>query len=354
MRRLISSPISGAFTVVLFLTAVTTGVARDTSKPAAGGLTPATLDRLSRLPGGLAALPSAFPLTPAHAAKVSLGRELFFDKRLSGDRSMSCATCHDPRFAFADGKPLSAGFLGKTLRRHSPTVLNAALTVPQFWDGRAAGLEEQATMPIMSKDEMNMADETMLVSRLEDDDAYRRAFRAVYGAAPNLKLIADALVAFEQTLVTPDAPFDRYVRGDRGALTAQEKRGLALFVGKAACSQCHLGPGFTDGSFHNLGIPVAPGHPADDGRFEVTKDAKDRGAFKTPTLRNVDRTAPYLHDGSMTTLEEVVDLYNRGGGPGAGKSDLLFELGLTPREKTDLVAFLHSLPGTMPALPERR
>jgi cytochrome c peroxidase len=267
---------------------------------------------------------------------------------------MSCATCHDPRFAFADGKALPAGFGGKTLRRHSQTVLNAALTVPQFWDGRAAGLEEQATMPIMSTDEMNMASEMMVVGRLEDDDSYSHAFRVVYGAPPNLKLIADALVAFEQTLVTPDAPFDRYVRGDRGALTAQQKRGLALFVGKAACTQCHAGPGFTDGRFHNLGLPVAPGHPADDGRFEVTKDPKDRGAFKTPTLRNVDRTAPYLHDGSMATLEEIVDLYNRGGGPGTGKSALLFELGLTLSEKKDLVAFLHSLTGTMPALPERR
>jgi cytochrome c peroxidase len=353
MRKFIANPIRGA--IVLLLTVVSTVGARDTNKTSpAAGLTQARLDGLSRLPGDLAALPPAFPLTPARAAKISLGRALFFDTRLSADRSMSCGTCHDPRFAFADGKPLPAGFGGKTLRRHSPTVLNAAFTIPQFWDGRAAGLEAQATMPIMSTDEMHMVTEKMLVDRLEADASYSRGFRAVYGASPNLKLIADALAAFEQTLVTPDAPFDRYVRGDRGALTEQQKRGLMLFVGKAACSQCHLGPNFTDGSFHNVGVPVAPGHPADDGRFEVTKDPKDRGAFKTPTLRNVDRTAPYLHDGSVATLEEIVDLYNRGGGPGAGKSDLIFELDLTTNEKKDLVSFLHSLTGTMPSVSETR
>ncbi|MEO8035022.1 MAG: cytochrome c peroxidase [Acidobacteriota bacterium] len=347
MRTFISGPICGAaFILMTVVTTVGAGAAGGSSP--AGGLTPATLDRLPHLPGGLASLPPGFPITPAQASKISLGRALFFDKLLSGDRLSSCATCHDPQFAFADGKPLSSGFRGKRLRRHSPTVLNAVFTLPQFWDGRATGLEAQATMPIMSSDEMNMTTEAMLVDRLDADAGYRSSFRSVYGSPPNLKLVADALAAFEQTLVTPDSPFDRYVRGDRGALSAQQKRGLVLFVGKAACTQCHNGPNLTDGNFHNVGVPAGSGQPPDAGRFEVTKDPKDRGAFKTPTLRNVDRTAPYLHDGSVATLEEIVDLYNRGGGPGTGKSDLLFELGLKADEKNDLVAFLHTLTGRMP------
>ena len=321
----------------------------------AGGLTPTALDRLGRLPGGLAALPPpSFPTTPARLAKVRLGHDLFFDTRLSIDQSLSCATCHSPQHAFADGRRLPAGFRGKTLRRHSPTVLNAAYTVAQFWDGRASGIEAQATMPIMSNDEMNMGTEDLVVSRLEEDARYAAQFRQIYGGRPNLKLIGDAIAAFEQTLVTPDSPFDRYARGERTALHDQQKRGLILFVGKAACSQCHTGPNFTDGAFHNLGVDPAPDAPRDEGRYEVTKNPADRGAFKTPTLRNVALTAPYFHDGSLSTLEEVVDFYNRGGGAHPGKSDRIFQLELTVDEKQDLVAFLRSLTGTLPQLAEKQ
>jgi len=318
--------------------------------PDRGGLSVAALERLKQLPGGLAALPAAsFPVTPVREAKIRLGHDLFFDVRLSMDNSMSCATCHAPEHAFADGRRYPSGFRGKTLRRNSPTVLNAAYTVPQFWDGRATGLEAQATMPIMSNDEMNMGSEDLVVRRLEEDASYPAAFRQVYGSRPNLKLVGDAVAAFEQTLVTPDSPFDRYARGDRAALDDRQKRGLLLFVGKAACTQCHSGPNFTDGGFYNLGVDSA-----DDGRYEVTKNAADRGAFKTPTLRNVALTAPYLHDGSMATLEEVVDFYNRGGGAHPGKSSRIFELDLTPAERTDLVAFLRALTGTMPRFAEKR
>jgi cytochrome c peroxidase len=347
-------------TALLAVAAILLGIGATKSgtpvPPSAGVLTPARLDGFRRLPGDLGALPLVppFPVTPMRAAKIGLGRDLFFETRLSVDRTMSCATCHDPRHGFADGKVLSPGFGGKTLRRHSPTVLNAAYTVAQFWDGRASGIEAQAIMPIMSNDEMNMGSEAIVVERLEQEPKYAQAFRQLYGAPPNLKLIGDAIAAFEQTLVTPDSPFDRYARGDRSALSEQQKRGLILFVGKAACSQCHLGPNFTDGVFHDLGAAPLSGAPPDAGRFEVTKNPADRGAFKTPTLRNVSLTAPYLHDGSMATLRQVVDFYNKGGGPDAGKSDRLFELGLTAAEIEDLISFLESLTGTLPKVAEIR
>ena len=320
------------------------------SAPAAAGITMADLDRLGKMPGDLAALPApGLPPGPAQLAKIRLGRQLFFDNRLSADHSMSCATCHDPNKGFADALPLGKGFGGKLLRRHSPTVLNAVYNVVQFWDGRAVGLEAQATGPIMSNAEMNMGTEQHVVETLQSDDSYVRQFKDLYGVSPNLKLVGDAIASFESTLVTPDSPFDRYVRGDKKALTMPQKRGLALFIGKAACTQCHSGSNFTDNRFHNVGVPQS-GAAADLGRYEVTKNDADRRAFKTPTLRNVALTAPYLHDGSAATLRDVVDLYNRGGGTDSAKSDLLFELHLSEQEKSDLVAFLDALTGNMPSL----
>jgi len=315
-----------------------------------GGFTPDVLDGLTRLPGKLGPLPLPEAASTTERAAIDLGRRLFFDPRLSGDQGMSCATCHDPDKAFADGLPLSRGFGGKTLRRHAPTVLNAVHNSTQFWDGRAKTLAIQAAMPIMSGDEMAMPTEAQLVRRIDDDPAYAAAFRTLYGGPPSLSRVGEAIAAFEATLVTPDSPFDHYERGDRSALTLQQKRGLALFVGKASCSLCHSGPNLTDSKFHNLGLADMKGAPPDLGRFEVTKNAADMRAFKTPTLRNVSLSAPYLHDGSAATLEDVIDLYNRGGGPQPVKSDLVFALGLTPEEKSDLIAFLHSLTGTLPAI----
>jgi cytochrome c peroxidase len=317
-------------------------VAAQQADPAA----PPDVDAMRTLPGDLGAL----PLPPAHlsadhAAKIALGRRLFFDTRLSLDHSMSCATCHDPEKGFTDALRLSPGFGGKALRRHSPTVLNAVHNVVQFWDGRAKDLAEQATLPIMSGDEMNMGSEERVIERLTSDPDYRKSFQELYGVRPNLKLVGDAIAAYEATLVTPDSPFDRYMRGEKSALSEAQKRGLALFVGKASCTQCHTGLNFTDNGFHNLGVGTSG---ADQGRFEVTKDPADRGKFKTPTLRNVSITAPYMHDGSVATLEEVVDFYNKGGGDAEGKSELMFELDLTAQEQKDLVAFLKSLTGTVP------
>lgn len=313
-------------------------------------ITPEMVDSMKVLPGGLAALPQvkAPADNPQSQAKVELGRRLFFDTRLSLDHRSSCATCHDPEKAFTDGLPRAKGFKGVTLRRNSPTVLNAAFNESQFWDGRAATLDEQCKGPLLSQDEMNMLDEKHLVERLSKVKGYRKDFQNVFGSGPTLDNVAHAIAAFERTLVTPGSRFDQYVLGDKNALTAQEKRGLVVFFGKGACSECHKGANFTDNNFHNLGLVPAPGAPADPGRFAVSNNPEDKGAFKTPTLRNVALTGPYMHDGSSATLEEVIELYDRGGGDGPNKDKLIFKLNLSPQEKSDLVAFLKTLTGNLP------
>jgi len=311
------------------------------------------LDQMDALPGELTFLPPvpenpANPLTPE---KVELGKLLYFDPRLSRDESMSCATCHHPNHGWGDGKARAVGFNGQILGRHSPTVLNAAYNAPQFWDGRAKDLEEQAAGPIMAAGEMNMGSEEAVIERISAVPEYARMFQAVFNGPPTLERIAWAIAAFEKTIVTPDAPFDRYARGDKSALTDEAKRGLILFFGKAECAQCHSGPNFTDNKFHNLGVHTPDRAEPDPGRFAVTQDEKDRGAFKTPSVRNAELTAPFMHDGSVATLEDLVEFYNRGGGEGANKSELLHALGLTDAEKSDLLAFIRSLTGVQPSVP---
>ena len=309
------------------------------------------LDAMKSLPGGLAPTkpvvePADNPSTPA---KIELGRRLFFDTNLSGDRSMSCGSCHNPALGYADAKPRAHGFKGKELRRHTPTVLNAALFEPQFWDGRAQGLEAQAKGPLLSPDEMNLAGASEVEARLRESRDYRHRFHDVFGTEPTLEDAARAIAAYERTLVLGTTRFDRYASGDKAALGEAEKRGLLVFVGKANCTACHSGANFADGKFHSLGIPAHNPAVIDEGRIAVTGDPADRAAFKTPTLRGLAYTAPYMHDGSLATLEEVVDYYDHGGGDGPNKSKLVFELGLTPQEKSDLVEFLVSLSGPLPA-----
>jgi cytochrome c peroxidase len=302
------------------------------------------LDSMRVLPANLGVLP---PLkvpsdNPQTERKVKLGRELFFAKELSGDRSISCATCHDPRKGFSDGKPLAIGFNKKVLPRHSPTIWNAAYNSTQFWDGRASSLEEQARGPITSSGEMNLADETELARRLEAKPHYQQEFQAIFGSKPSLDNVARAIASYERTLISSNSRFDRYVLGDKKALTPQEKNGLVLFIAKARCSQCHSGPNFSDNKFYNVGVSEA----SDLGRYAITKDPADLGAFKTPGLRNVVGHAPYMHDGSHATLEDVVEYYDRGGDDAKNKSKLMMKLGLTRGEKRDLVAFLRSLTGS--------
>jgi cytochrome c peroxidase len=315
-------------------------------------ITLATLDQMTVLPGDLAPLPSVpIPASnPQTPAKVELGKMLFFDPRLSANDHWACATCHNPSFGYSDGLPRSLGFGDeKELGRHSPTVINIAYNSSQFWDGRAATMEDQATGPIVASREMN-SDPKQMINEISGIPYYNEKFKEVFGAPPTMKTVGMAIASFERTIVTGESRFDRYAKGDKKALTDQEKRGLTMFISKAACTQCHNGPNFTDNSFQNLGVPQEGPLTEDLGRYTVTKDEKDKGAFKVPSLRNIAMTAPYMHTGVFKTLDDVVDFYNKGGGPSANKSPKILPLNLTDAEKKDLVAFLMSLTGDLPQI----
>jgi cytochrome c peroxidase len=302
-------------------------------------------------------IPQANPLTPE---KVALGQQLFFDPRLSADDTVSCATCHDPRKGYSNGERVGIGIGGQRGKRNVPTVLNAALNEFYFWDGRAASLEEQALGHIQSPGEMGQSHKAT-VARLRSLKGYRAQFARAFGTeAFTIREVAAAIASFERTLLTGNSPFDRYkFGGESGALTATEERGFGLFREKARCVKCHLvdevSAPFTDNRFHNLGVGT-DGPAPDVGRFAVTKQPADRGKFKTPTLRNVTQTGPYMHDGRFATLEEVVDFYDKAGIPNPILDPDITPLGLTAPEKADLVAFLRALDGaplrvTAPPLP---
>lgn len=305
-------------------------------------LTPELIDSMPVLPGKLAPLPSPeVPRdNPQSEAKIELGRLLFFDRRLSAGGTMSCSSCHDASRGYGDENTRSIGLDGQPLKRNTPTIWNTAYYRLQFWDGRARTLEEQVLSPFLSPVEMNGGNERELLKRIGGDADYQRLFREVFGGPPSLARMSKAVAAFERSLVTPETALDRYLRGNKDALLLREKRGLAVFVGAGGCTQCHLGALLSDGKFHNLGID-----DGDLGRYQVTKNPADCGAFRTPGLRNVALTAPYGHNGELTTLEEVIEFYDRGGGPGHNKSELLHPLELTAEEKADLVVFLRALNG---------
>jgi cytochrome c peroxidase len=275
---------------------------------------------------------------PWSSERARLGKRLFNDRLLSKDQTVSCASCHQPELAFTDGRTVSLGVGGKTGTRSAPAVLNRHLGQSQFWDGRAATLEIQSLLPIQNELEMNLGLEEA-VKRLEADKAYPDAFKKAYDGPPTRERLADALASYERSVYSIDSPFDRFIAGDAKALSAEAQRGLKLFGDKAKCSECHTGPNFTDEQFHVLGLE------GDPGRGRVTKNKTERSAFKTPTLREIARTAPYMHDGNLRTLAAVVDYYDKGGGPGAERDPKLKALKLTPQEKADLVAFLESLSG---------
>lgn len=278
-----------------------------------------------------------------YKAKVDLGRYLYFDKRLSGNNSISCAFCHNPGLGFSDGRPRGLG-LGGELGRNSPTVYNTAYNPLQFWDGRAGSLEEQALGPIQNPNEMRgNLDE--VVKKLSGVPGYVTMFQAAFGGGVSAQGIAEAIAAFERTIVSRNAPFDRFMEGDKGAMSASAQRGMKLFTGKARCAMCHNGPNFTDNLFHNLGAPQAGPLKEDLGRINITHRVADTGAFKTPTLRSVTESAPYMHDGVFKTLEEVVDFYNQGGGKNPHLDPLIQPLHLDAEEKKNLVEFLKALTG---------
>jgi cytochrome c peroxidase len=289
------------------------------------------------VPKGLPPLriPEDNPMTPD---KVELGKLLYFDKRLSVDNTISCASCHDPQKGWSNGDQFATGVGGLKGGRSAPTIINAAYFTLQFWDGRAKHLEGQALGPIQNPIEMNMKLEEV-VDRLNKIPAYRQQFQKVFGTEVNSEGIAKAIASFERTVLSGDAPYDRFKAGDKSALSEAAQRGLKVFNNKGHCSACHSGSNFSDGAFHNIGVGMAAKEP-DLGRYVVTKLSGDRGAFRTPTLREVGRHNPYMHDGSEKTLEDVVDWYDKGGFANPQLDEEIFPLKLSPQEKSDLVTFL--------------
>ena len=278
------------------------------------------------IPVGLDAympLPEENPLT---REKVELGRKLFFDARLSRDQTVSCATCHDPKLAFADSLKVARGIGGRVGERRVPRLINRGYGTSFFWDGRATTLEQQVLQPVLNPKEMDM--------KVED---------AAARVGLDVPTLQKALASYVRTILSGNSPYDRYLAGDREALTEQQRLGLQLFRGKGGCTSCHLGPNLTDERFHNTGI----GKPDEAGRFAVTGKPQDRGAFKTPSLREAARTPPYMHDGTLSTLKEVIDYYDKGGNRNAELDPEIRELRLTPEEKSALLAFFQALNGTV-------
>ena len=307
--------------------------------------------------------------------KVALGEKLFNDKRLSVDGTVSCSTCHDPKRGFVDHKPQSEGVKQQKGQRNSPTVLNAMFNATQFWDGRAPSLEEQAKLPVLNPIEMAQKSPEDVVAKLQGIAEYAEQFKAVFGREVTYDDMAAAIAAFERTQYAGDAPFDHFIAGETKAIGDSARRGWALFNGKGRCNDCHAvstaNPLFSDQKFHNIGIAA---HKVDFidrarkaaavvrsgdvkqvdelalqtefselGRFLVTKRLNDIGAFKTPTLRNIAATAPYMHDGSLATLWDVMDHYNKGGVANPYLDGGMQRLGLSEAEIDDMVAFLETL-----------
>lgn len=320
--------------------------------------------RLSALVAGvfaatLAALPAAerldIPLgldnylpvpedNPLTREKVELGRRLFNEKQLSRDGTVACSTCHDPKRNFTDDKPLAEGVFGRIGARRVPAILNRAYGTAFFWDGRIPTLEEQVLQPIINDKEMDMTLEEA-VARLQEDEDYAAEFDSVFGHAITEQDVSHALASYVRTILAGNSRYDRYLNGEGDALTELERRGLEIFRGRGNCTDCHLGPNLTDEKFRNTGIAWKNGELADLGRFRFTKRENDRGSFKTPTLRNAAGRAPYMHDGSLATLSDVADYYNRGGNRNPWLDRELLPLRLTDAEKEALVAFLHTLTG---------
>ncbi len=311
-----------------------------------------------------AALPDAnYPGQSRHSAEeVQLGKLLFFDTRLSVDKSMSCASCHKPELGFTDGLTLARGLNNKTLKRHTPHLYNLAWNRTFFWDGRVTSLEAQAVEVMHSADEFNISPDE-LRQRLSAVDFYRRQFAKLYPDGISMGNAAKAIAAFERTLVSHNSQFDRYIGGESTLLDPSARLGMQVFFSKGKCSRCHAGPNFTDDKFHNTGVAGEdPGRSQLDrtGEFQTTPYPffHTQKAFKTPSLRNVALTPPYMHNGSETTLEDVVDFYNNGGRDhkSYGLSLDVRPLNLSAEEKQGLLAFLHTLTSpvtlTPPTLPE--
>ena len=301
-------------------------------------------------------------INPQTPEKVELGKKLFFDRRLSGDGTMSCVTCHMPELGFSDGQAISLSYPTTSNWRNSPTLINVAFSKFLFHDGRAETLEDQALFPMMSAFEMNQNLDFM-EEEIRSVPEYVDEFRQVFGTDDiTRERIAMAIAAFERSLVSRNAPLDRHLNGDEKSLSAAAKKGLDIFIGKGKCTECHYGVNLIDDRFHALNVPENPEFQADPrvaatrrfvaklnhfegfrtlkedpGRYLITKDDQDWRAFKTPTLRDISKTGPYMHNGVFETLDEVIDFFDRGGGEG---NSALKPLGLSTVEKKDLRTFL--------------
>lgn len=356
---------------------------RPPSKPLGAHWVQRAVRRVQHPPRGLppVPVPADNPLTPA---KVVLGQKLFNDRRLSLNETIACVTCHVPEHGYTvNSMQTAVGIEGHTLGRNASTLFNAAYETRLFWDGREHTLETQIWSPLLNPFEMGAPGVGWVVQKLDRLPEYQGLFRkSFHGRGPSMGTISEALASYMRTLISGNSPFDQWLYGrQEGAMTAQALRGYKLFVGKAGCVQCHtIGPRaslFTDNQFHNTGVgwqqsmgastgyrqvPVAPGLTVelsdkvidsvtgvrhhDDGRYTITLDPADRWKYKTPSVRNVALTAPYMHNGSLPTLDEVVKLYNQGGIPNPGLDPLIHPLSLSQSEEDDLVAFLKSLTGS--------
>ena len=358
--------------------------------PGTGPITAEQIDRWLADPKNSAVLEPVLPLglsqgasqitgldtNPLTRAKIELGRQLYFDPRLSADATVSCAGCHDPAQGYGAHTKTGLGIRDQLGGRNSPASYNRILSGPQFWDGRADSLEAQAVGPIANPGEMGFTHEGA-VERLKGIPVYEKQFKKVFGGV-SIDAVGKAIAAFERVLVTGPSPYDygeqlrpfaeldaddikededlakKYAEAKAAAATfamsESAKRGRDIFfTEKGNCTACHVGANLSDEKYHNLGIGMDKAEP-DLGRFVVSKDPKDKGAFKTPTVRNVALTAPYMHDGSLATLEEVVEWYDKGGHPNPTLSDKIKPLKLTPQEKADLVAFMRACTGPTPAV----
>lgn len=322
------------------------------------GMSPFSVGRLTRalssenLPAGSADYPSPPGLPPIPwpednpylPARAELGKILFFDGRLSANDVVSCAFCHEPAHAFAGGTAFSIGVDGKKEARRTPTLINRAWGKSQFWDGRAASLEAQVIVPVTNPDEMGMTPDGV-VRKIRSIKGYATLFAAAFGdSAITFDRIAKAIATFERTIVSGNSPYDRYISGDKSALSKQQQDGLDFFNKKGECAECHKSPTFSDEKFANIGVGTDQPHP-DPGREGVTHKRGDLGKFKVPTLRDLASRAPYMHDGSVKTLSEVLDIYAKGGLPNPHLDTRLAPFYLDEETKRDLLAFLDSLNG---------
>lgn len=293
----------------------------------------------------LTGIPRFETTDPPSLSSAKLGRLLFYDKRLSVDGTVSCASCHEVAHGYSNQLPLAVGIHGAVGTRKVPAILNKAFLSPQFWDGRVATLEEQVEGPLFNPIEMGNTPEN-LIKTLDGIAGYRIYFQEAFGDGDiTLARVARAIADFERTLLSGDSKFDRFEKDPVSfPLTPDEEAGYMLFLDRD-CEDCHSIPFFTDNQFHNTGIGFQNGVFKDEGRAKITKVADDIGAFKTPTLRNVESHAPYMHDGSLATLEAVIEFYNKGGTKNPHLDRKMIPLGLLPEQKKQLLAFLKTLQG---------